>query len=99
MVEAPSDENQTIRMKVFSEDDKAVILSTPSTLPALPAVAGSPLRFAPGEAAPPYTFPVTKPRKRARHRTYSDLFDFAVIGLIIVCATVCAYRIFWAIQP
>ena len=99
MVEAPSDKIGTIRMEVFSEDDEAVLLSTPSIPPALPAVAGSPLRFASGEAAAPTFIPARKPRKRVRHRTYSDLFDLAVVVLIIVCAMVCAYRIFWAIQP
>ena len=99
MVEAPSDRNDALRIEVFSEDDEAVILSTPSAPPNLPSVAGNPLRFASGKTVVPHVVQARKPRKRARHRTYSDLFDLAVVVLIIVCAAVCVYRIFWAVQP
>ena len=99
MVEAPSDRDKGIRPEVISENNDGDILSTlRSTLPALPIVEGRPLRFASGEAlAPPVVR--AKPKARTRRRPRVDPFDMAVVVLIITCAAVCVYRLFWAIQP
>ncbi len=99
-MKALSDTGATVPTEVFSEDDEVVILSASNpTLPSLPAVEGKPLRFASGEAVTLRALPAVKPGKRARPRTYSDLFDAAVVLLMIVCAAACVYRLFWAIQP
>jgi len=95
-----SDRDETVRLEVVSEDDKAVILPTPSpTLPALPSLGGRPLRFASGEAVAPRAVPVEKPRTRARRRPRLDVFDIAMLVLIIVCTAVCVHRLSWAMQP
>jgi len=87
-------------MEVVSEDDKAVLLSTPSpTLPGLPSLGGRPLRFASGEAVAPRAVPVEKPGACARRRPRLDVFDMAMLVLIIACAAVCVHRLSWAMQP
>ncbi len=71
--------------------------------PALPLVEKKPLRFASGEIPAPRAFPAATPRAmprpRARRGPLSELFDLAVVALMVVCAVACIYRIFWAIQP
>lgn len=94
MVETLSDR------EVFSEGDGVATLPAAGTpLPALPSTGSNPLRFASGGAISPSAVPAARPRARTRRRTCSDLFDLAVVVLIIVCAATCLYRLFWAMQP
>ena len=98
LVEALNDRDEAIHREASFESDEVVIpMARSHTLPALPPVAGIPLRFASGEAVAPRTVPAEKPKARAHRRPYLDWFDLAVIVLIVVCATVCVYRIFWAL--
>ena len=98
MVEALSDKDMTVRTAVVSENDEDVIFSTPyPALPALPSIEGKPLRFVSGEAAARTV--LGQPNARARRRPRMDLFDMAVFVLIVTCAAVCVYRLFWAMQP
>jgi len=100
LVETSNGSDKAIRMEIFSEDDTAVIFPAPNpALPTLPSLGGNPLRFVSGEAVAPRAMPVEKPRAHARRRPCLDLFDMAVMVLIIACGTICIYRIFWAMQP
>jgi len=99
MVEALENRNETTHMEVIPEEDKVVTLPTLNTsLPALSSIHGKPLRFAPGETLAPRAVPAEKPGARARRPPRLDLFDMAVVVLIVACAAACVYRLFWAIQ-
>ena len=99
MVETLANRNETTHTEVIPEEDKVVPLPALNTsLPALPPIQGKPLRFAPGGTFAPTTVSEAKPKARAWRRSRLDLFDMAVVALVVVCATVCVYRLFWAMQ-